>query len=159
VSVCAELRGQKMTNAAATRPSRTQFFALIICAPLVKSDNKLSLLRMIWDPKSAIYGLDHANSGPKIPTRCSFVDRRCCPRAQRPWRSPQQAIVPRTRQTGQAWSRSWIRMGMRILAAPLAARSGPNCGHCPGQRPDLPNRSVLPICPELLRLGPQARPG
>jgi len=66
-----------MTNAAAARPSRTQFFALIICDPLEKSDNKLSFLRMIWDPAS-IYGLDHANSGPKIPTRCSFVDRRCC---------------------------------------------------------------------------------
>ena len=39
-----------MTNAAATRPSRTQFFALIICDPLEKSDNKLSFLRLIWDP-------------------------------------------------------------------------------------------------------------
>jgi len=39
-----------MTNAPATRPSRTQFFALIICDPLEKSDNKLSFLRMIWDP-------------------------------------------------------------------------------------------------------------
>ncbi len=52
------------------------------------------------DAKSATYGKAHANLEPRIPTRCSSADRRCCSRAQWPWRRPQRAIVPRTRADG-----------------------------------------------------------
>ena len=74
--VWAELRGLKMTNAAATRLSRTQFFAPTIPDPLKSGENKLEPTSAAFSGcQSPIYEYCHANWERKILTHSSSDSR------------------------------------------------------------------------------------